>query len=62
MYGEELEYKLEFPPDRREDIMRLFGMTPYRYRTSAADIERLRALESLECEADFEFRVYRKNF
>lgn len=60
VYSEELEYKLEFSPDRREDIMRLFGMTPYRYRTSAADIERLRALESLECEADFEFRVYRK--
>mgnify|MGYP002573294720 CR=1 FL=1 len=31
------------------------------YRSySEADIERLRALESLECEADFEFRVYRK--
>ena len=58
---ERLTYNMSFTPDRRGDISALFGMTPYKYRTSAEDSQRLGALECLECEADFEFRVYRKN-
>ena len=58
---ERLTYNMSFTPDRRGDISALFGMTPYKYRTSAEDSQRLGALECLECEADFEFSVYRKN-
>lgn len=60
LHTESLTYDMTFPPEKREDIQRLFGMTPYKYRTSANDAARLAALCSLECEADFEFRVYRK--
>ena len=61
IHREELEYTLSFGKDKKEDILRLFDMTPYRYRTSQSDLLRLSALECLECEADFEFRVYRKS-
>ncbi len=60
LHEERLTYDMFFTPEKREDIERLFGMTPYRYRTSASDAERLASVGSLECEADFEFRVYRK--
>ncbi len=57
---EELEYPLVFSKEKRDDISRLFDMTPYKYRTSSSDLARLAALDSLECEAHFEFRVYQK--
>ena len=43
-----------------EDIMRLFGMTPYRFRTSEESMSRLRALESLDVEIDVDFYVFQK--
>ena len=44
--------------DNNADILRLFGMTPYRFRTPAAAYERLKALDSVSTEIDVEFRVY----
>ncbi len=44
--------------DGNLDIMRLFGMTPYRFRTSAEAFARLEALEHLTTEIDVEFYIY----
>jgi 23S rRNA (guanine745-N1)-methyltransferase len=42
-----------------EDIMALFSMTPYYYRTGRDQQERLANLDSLSTKADFELLVYR---
>ena len=44
----------------REQIMALFSMTPYYWRTSEGDKEKLEALESLKTEIEFEINVYKK--
>lgn len=46
--------------ESKADIMRLFGMTPYRFRTSADDLARLESIGTLETAVDVEFRVYTK--
>lgn len=43
-----------------EDISALFSMTPYYWRTSEADKEKLRTLDTLETEIEFEINIYRK--
>jgi len=43
-----------------EDIMNLMSMTPYFYRTSARDIEKLKELPSLETLTQFNILVYKK--
>ncbi len=44
----------------QENIQALFSMTPYYWRTSEGDKEKLAQLESLETEIEFEINVYRK--
>ncbi len=56
---ESLKYTMNF--ERCEDITALFMMTPYAYRTSPADAERIKSLKKLECEADFVIFVYKKH-
>ena len=46
--------------DRAEDIMALFGMTPYAWKTPRAGVERLRALPALETEIGFDIHIYQK--
>ena len=46
--------------DNNEDIMSLFKMTPYYYRTSKEGIERAAALGTLETRLEFVLGVYRK--
>jgi hypothetical protein len=46
--------------NNNNDIQRLFGMTPYKFRTSARSIELLNALDTLETEINVDFYVYRK--
>ncbi len=46
--------------DNNEDLMRLFGMTPYRFRTSEKSMNILKSLNSLDVEVDVDFYVYRK--
>lgn len=46
--------------DSSEDIMNLFMMTPYYYKTSAADQERLRGTSSLETELSFAILIDRR--
>lgn len=53
-----VQYDIEI--GRREDIMALFSMTPYYYRTSEASCARLEALERLETKVDFDIFVYEK--
>ena len=46
--------------DCNEDIMNLLSMTPYFYRTSAKDIEKLRSLDMLDTLTQFKILVYKK--
>jgi 23S rRNA (guanine745-N1)-methyltransferase len=46
--------------DCREDIQRLFGMTPYRFRTSQASLQLLNELNSLKVRADVDFYIFQK--
>ncbi len=46
--------------DNGDDIKRLFGMTPYKFRTSAEAYERLCSLDSLLTEVEVDFLVYEK--
>ena len=57
-FKEELKYPLKL--NTREDIRALFMMTPYAYRTSAEDREKVLSLESLLTDAHFIILVYRK--
>lgn len=43
-----------------EEIRNLFSMTPYSYRTSERDMQKLLALSELETEVEVEISVYRK--
>ena len=44
----------------RQDILDLFSMTPYAYRTKPVEQKRLEALETLEVQTAFEVLVYQK--
>lgn len=46
--------------DGKENIAALFSMTPYYWRTSESDKEKLEALDSLETEIEFEINIYKK--
>lgn len=43
----------------QEDIMALFHMTPYCWKTPRAGVERLSALETLRCRISFDIHVFR---
>jgi len=43
-----------------DDIAALFSMTPYYWRTSESDKEKLAALDSLTTEIEFEINIFRK--
>lgn len=45
-----------------EMIQNLFKMTPYYYKTGVEDQNKINRLGSLETEAEFEIRVYRREF
>ena len=55
---ERLKYTVDI--EENEDILNLFSMTPYYWRTSRADAEKLSLLESLSTEIDILFTVYTK--
>jgi 23S rRNA (guanine745-N1)-methyltransferase len=44
----------------KENIAALFSMTPYYWRTSEADKQKLLSLAELETEIEFEINVYKK--
>lgn len=53
-----VSYKINI--DNPDDIKRLFGMTPYRFRTSERSLDLLNSLNSLEVEVSVDFYVYKK--
>lgn len=55
---EKLSYTINL--ENNDDIRSLFMMTPYAYRTSREDRERVLSLESLSTEIEFEIAVYAK--
>ena len=42
------------------DIQALFGMTPYCWKTPKAGVERMEALENLDCQASFRIHIFKK--
>ena len=53
-----LSYRISL--DTQEDVRSLFMMTPYAYRTSAEDRERVLALSGVSTEVEFVIDVYEK--
>lgn len=43
-----------------QDIMALFGMTPYAWKTPKEGVDRLSVLDHLDCQAGFDIHIYRK--
>ena len=43
-----------------QDIMALFGMTPYAWKTPKEGVDRLSSLDHLDCQAGFDIHIYRK--
>lgn len=54
----ELRYTVEL--ESREDILALFGMTPYAWKTPREGAARLAALDRLTCEVGFDLHLYRR--
>ncbi|MDE7221536.1 MAG: methyltransferase domain-containing protein [Oscillospiraceae bacterium] len=53
-----VSYSIHLPV--REDILALFQMTPYYWKTSQAGAARLEKLEELDCRVDFRVHVFRR--
>lgn len=54
-----LRYDIEV--NGRDDVDNLFSMTPYYWRTSEADKEKLLSVECLKTQVEFEIYVYKKS-
>lgn len=57
---DEVRIRYSICVETQAQIQNLFAMTPYYWRTSPSDCEKLRGLERLETEVDMIFGVYRK--
>ena len=55
-----LECKYDTTVEENGNILALFSMTPYYWRTSEGDKQKLEGLESLSTTVDFEINIYRK--
>ena len=53
--------RFEIEVEGKDDIAALFSMTPYYWRTSEADKEKLLGVECLKTEVEFEIYVYKKS-
>jgi len=58
--AERLEVKYTISPESAEDVKNLFVMTPYFYRTSEQDMEKLSRAEGLTLSIEFGIVVYKK--
>lgn len=56
--AEKISYTMNIPEN--SDILSLFSMTPYYYKTGKIEKERLNELTNLETQADFEILIYKK--
>ena len=57
---EEKRVRFDITVTGQEDIQRLFSMTPYYWRTSQSDSEKLKSLDSLSTEVDMIIALYEK--
>ena len=55
---EAVPLRLSVRLDSSQDIMALFGMTPYAWKTPKDGVERLSALEALDTQIGFDIHVY----
>ncbi len=55
----ESELKYNITLNGNENIKNLFAMTPYYWKTSPTDVEKLESVETLETEVDMIFSVYK---
>ena len=55
---EAVPLRLSIRLDSSQDIMALFGMTPYAWKTPKDGVERLSALEALDTQIGFDIHVY----
>ena len=60
IYSEELEYSITVSDN--QTLQELFAMTPYYWKTSREDFEKLNAIENLTTEIDMIFSVYKKHY
>lgn len=58
LMDEPLTYKIYL--GSADSVRSLFMMTPYAYRTKAADRAKVDSIDSLECTADFRILIYKK--
>lgn len=56
----EKRIKFEITVEKQENIQNLFAMTPYYWRTSVSDSEKLKSLEELTTEIDIKIAIYKK--
>lgn len=56
--AEQVRYGLHL--DRPEDIMALFRMTPYAWKTPREGIERLSSLSQIDTQIGFDIHLYRR--
>ena len=57
---EQVSLRYSVTINSNQDILNLFSMTPYYWRTSVSDREKLQGLDSLETDIDVNFSVYKK--
>lgn len=57
---ERLKFTHKITVNGEDDIAALFSMTPYYWRTSEADREKLSGLHELETDIEFEINIYKK--
>ncbi|MBR2869202.1 MAG: methyltransferase domain-containing protein [Clostridia bacterium] len=57
---EEIIVKKEITVNSSEDILNLFKMTPYYYKTGKSDQQKIESVNKLVTQAEFGIRIYRK--
>ena len=59
--GKTQQVKANLKIDSNANIVNLFKMTPYYYKTGVNDQQKINNLDYLETQAEFEIRIYRKD-
>lgn len=57
---EQVSLKYSITLKSNDDILNLFSMTPYYWRTSVSDSDKLRGIDTLDTDIDIKFSVYKK--
>lgn len=60
-YQDSVQVRSQIHLDKNADIMALFGMTPYAWKTPKEGVDRLRNLQTLDTQIGFDIHLYQKN-